>query len=121
MEEPTLHRRRHAVWVKEWSVCGPDGDGLRYTPDDVTGHWVCAYLDDIIGVASPAKASSAFTSLKDLLKSLGQPINPDKVSAPSTKMTCLGISINAKIGVLTIPQEKINQVKQLCRCWVSKT
>ena len=37
--------------------------------------WVMAYLDDIIGIASPDTANGAFLTLKKLLTNLGLPIN----------------------------------------------
>ena len=39
------------------------------------GIWTCAYLDDIVGVARPQNAYSAFLSLRHLITSLGLPIN----------------------------------------------
>ena len=39
------------------------------------GIWTCAYLDDVVDVARPANAYSAFLSLKHLITSLGLPIN----------------------------------------------
>ena len=83
-------------------------------------HWTCAYLDDIIGVSEPSKANNAFTSLSNLIRTLGLPVNPDKVVAPTHQMTCLGINIDAKTATLTIPMEKIKQVKRLCDQWASK-
>ena len=83
-------------------------------------HWTCAYLDDIIGVSTPAKAKNAFTSLSNLIQTLGLPVNPDKVVAPTHQMTCLGINIDARTATLTIPTEKIEQVKRLCNQWASK-
>ena len=85
-----------------------------------SGVWTCAYLDDVIGVASPSKANSAFMSLKNLITTLGLPINEDKVSEPVQELTCLGIHINSKTGELTIPHQKIQEIKQLCKDWASR-
>ena len=83
-----------------------------------TGHWTCAYLDDIVGVAPP---NTAFISLKNLITSLGLPINMDKVVTPTQELTCLGICINVRTMTLTIPAEKMLQVKQLCDVWATRT
>ena len=83
-------------------------------------HWTCAYLDDVIGVATPASASNAFTSLNNLIRTLGLPINQEKVVAPAQEMTCLGININAQSGTLTIPPDKVHNIKRLCNQWASK-
>ena len=86
-----------------------------------TNYWTCAYLDDIIGVSHPNAANSAFLSLKNLITSLGLPINPDKVSPPTHELTCLGIHINARTKTLTIPEAKMSEVKQLCDLWSTRT
>ena len=70
-------------------------------------HWIMAYLDDVIGAASPARANDAFVTLINLLQHLGLPINSKKVEAPSSQITCLGIIVNAKSGTLSIPAEKL--------------
>ena len=54
------------------------------------------YLDDFYGADLPARASTAFTSLKQLLQELGLQTSPDKDSPPSTKMVCLGIDVDSE-------------------------
>ena len=85
------------------------------------GVWTCAYLDDVVGVACPENAYSAFLSLKHLITSLGLPINEDKVSTPVSKLTCLGITIDANSGIISIPDGKIKEIKELCALWSYKT
>ena len=82
--------------------------------------WVMAYLDDIIGIASPVTANGAFLTLKNLLENLGLPINHKKVTSPSSQITCLGININAATRVLSIPDEKLEKIRCLCVNWASK-
>ena len=65
----------------------------------------------------PQKASSDFLSLKNLLSYLGLPINSKKLDSPAESITCLGIQVNAWIGTLTIPLQKLNDIKQLCKKW----
>ena len=84
------------------------------------GHWTCTYLDDVMGVSNPSTADNAFTSLKNLIQTLGLPINSDKVVAPTHEMTCLGINIGARTRTLTIPESKVQQVQRLCNQWASK-
>ena len=80
--------------------------------------WIMAYLDDLVGVADPDKAQAEFLTLSNLLQALGLPINSKKVEAPSHKITCLGIEIDAKVGTLTIPDKKI---KIMCHNWMFKS
>ena len=75
------------------------------------------YLDDFLGVSPPEKASSDFLSLKKLLSYLGLPINFKKLESPAESITCLGIQVNA---TLTIPLQKLNDIKQICKKWTYK-
>ena len=54
------------------------------------------YLDDFYGANLPAWASTAFTSLKQLLQELSLQTSADKDSPPSTKMVCLGIDVDSE-------------------------
>ena len=49
------------------------------------------------------------------------PINFKKVEGPATEITCVDININAKTGVLTIPQENIQKIRYLIQNWLCKT
>ena len=80
-------------------------------------YWVMSYLDDII----PVKAHKAYYSMLNLLEQLGLPVNRDKISAPVSKLVCLGIQVDANTGVLSIPQEKLCKIKNLCDQWQNKT
>ena len=84
------------------------------------GHWMCSYLDDVIGVAPSRSANNAFLALTNLILSLGLPINQEKVSPRVTHLTCLGIDIDIKTGMLHIPSEKITNIKSVCEHWMSK-
>ena len=83
--------------------------------------WIMAFLDDLVGVAEPDKAQAAFLTLSNRLQALGLPINSKKVEAPSHKITCLGIEIDAKTGTLTIPDEKNQKIKTMCHNWMFKS
>ena len=39
---------------------------------------------------------------------------------PSSVITCLGIQINAKEGILSVPDKKLNEIKNLTSQWLSK-
>ena len=83
--------------------------------------WVINYLDDYIGVASPKNASGAFQTLMNLLQRVGLLINQKKIEEPGEQVTCLGIEINARTGVLKIPQNKMAEVKEMCYKWSTRT
>ena len=69
----------------------------------------------------PVKAHKAYYSMLNLLEQLGLPVNRDNISAPVSKLVCLGIQVDARTGVLSIPQEKLGKIKNLCDQWQNKT
>ena len=81
------------------------------------GFWSCAYLDDAVCIEMPDKATSAFLTLKNLILKLGLPINESKIIEPTSCMNCLGIMVNARTGELTIPEDKLQEVVELCNIW----
>ena len=83
--------------------------------------WVMSYLDDFLGVGQLHKARSEFLSLRNFLETLGLPLNVKKIEEPAEEITCLGININAHTGLLSIPKEKLLEVKQLCCDWAKRT
>ena len=78
------------------------------------------YLDDYIGISQPQQAEGHFHSLLNLLDQVGLPVNSNKVEPPSSVITCLGIKIDAKEGVLSIPHKKLNEIKDLTCYWLKK-
>ena len=76
--------------------------GCQFSTDAITylmasqRHWVMSYLDDVIGASFPDRADDAFLMLVQLLQNLGLPLNKSKVVAPVSKLTCLGIDVDAK-------------------------
>ena len=82
--------------------------------------WIINYLDDYVGVASPEVANSQFLSVKDILAELSLPINSIKLEPPSYSVTCIGIKINAKDSIISVSDEKLRNLKDLCNYWSSK-
>lgn len=68
------------------------------------------YLDDFYGADFPARASTTFTSLKQLLQELGLQISPDKDSPPSTKLVCLGIDADSEEMSLSVPPFRVQEL-----------
>ena len=102
------------------SFCQLCTDAVTYLMS-TQNYWVMSYLDDIIGVDVPVKAHKAYYSMLNLLEQLGLPVNRDKISAPVSKLVCLGIRVDAKTGLLSITQEKLCKIKNLCDQWQNKT
>ena len=102
------------------SFCQLCTDAVTYLMN-IQNYWIKSYLDDVIGVDAPVKAHKAYYSMLNLLEQLGLPVNSDKISAPVSKLVRLGIQVDTKTGVLSIPQEKLSKIKSLCGQWQNKT
>ena len=79
------------------------------------------YIDDYIVVTSRSEAVDQFTTLCDLLHELGLPINGDKLTPPSTRITCLGIDINIDNNTMSIAQDKVDEIYNECLAVSNKT
>ena len=75
------------------------------------------YLNDFYGADLPARASTTFTSLKQLLQELGLQTSPDKDSPPSTKLVCLGINVDSEEMSLSIPPFRVQELLQELSLW----
>ena len=59
--------------------------------------------------------------LQRLLSELGLDISMEKLYSPQNQVPCLGILVNVINGMISIPPEKLEQVKQICSAWASTT
>jgi len=100
------------------ACCQRVTDAVRYICNR-QGFWLFNYIDDLIGVELPHKAHKAFNFLNDLLKNLGLPISNGKLVSPSPVVTCIGISIDAPAGTLSIDQVKLADIHATCINWLS--
>lgn len=76
---------------------------------------VCAiYLDDLITISPDIDAvRKDFAVMRQLLHELGLPESTQKIQEPASCVTWLGVCIDAKSMTLSLPIEKLNDVK-LC-------
>lgn len=81
---------------------------------------VCNYLDDLAGAESIHKASTAYLSLQNLLRSLNLIENIDKATPPAVEMEFLGILLNSENFTMTIPPRKLQSIRQQLRDWIHK-
>ena len=77
------------------------------------------YTDDFGGAASPEEAEDTFQKLKILLFELGLEVSPDKEFPPSS-MIFLGILYDTAAMTISIPADKLKEIKSLIRTWLSK-
>ena len=79
------------------------------------------YIDDYIVVTSRSKAEKQFTLLCDLLHELGLPLNKDKLTPPTKRITCLGIDIDVDNNTMSIAQDKVKDIHTECLAVSKKT
>ena len=72
------------------------------------------YIDDYIAVVPRSKAEGVFKRMCALLTELGLPINQDKLTAPTKRLTCLGIDIDIENNTLSISEEKLKAIYAEC-------
>lgn len=80
------------------------------------------YLDDFF-LCGPATSEVCGTNLQllvEICNLLGIPLAMEKLEGPTTLITLLGISIDSKVGTLSLPAKKLEQLRQLTREWLSK-
>ena len=101
------------------ACCQRVTDAIRYICNS-GGYWVCNYVDDFMGVELPSKAHEAYQFLLKLLSELGLPISMSKLVSPQSKVTCLGIEVDAIYGTISINPEKLASIHVECLNWSSK-
>lgn len=70
------------------------------------------YIDDLILVSpTKEKAMQDLEIAQRLLRQLGLPEAPDKVQAPSTNVTWLGVQIDSVSMTISVPHQKLEEIK----------
>ena len=90
------------------------GDGKKFN--------CCNYVDDLGGVEkAKARAMEAFEALGCLLVELGLEESKDKAEAPTQRITYLGVQFDTVAMTMSVPPEKITEIKSEIRKWSRKT
>ena len=72
------------------------------------------YIDDYIAVLPSTEADHIFQRLCALLDELGLPINYDKLTPPTKKLSCLGIDIDIDNNTMSIAEDKLKEIYAEC-------
>ena len=84
------------------------------------GHKVLAYVDDFCGIAATYdEALGAYEVFHKLCTHLGLSLAPEKSQPPNTQIEWLGFYFNTDDMILTIPDEKLREVHELCDVWMT--
>ena len=81
--------------------------------DHYFGHYCINYIDDHVLFGNEASCNSAFERLQELLQELGLEISVHKNVTPDTKVTCLGVLVDTVEGTVSVPPEKLAEIKVL--------
>ena len=97
-------------------------DAVRYVMKE---HFHCPnlynYIDDLIYIALPGHIDEAYSALTSLLTELGLDISISKLIPPTTVAICLGIEIDTVNQTLRIPDEKLQDIRQMVHNYSKKT
>ena len=90
--------------------------------EDDAPYQVCNYSDDMGGVeATLQRATRAFEKLGWLLDDLGLVESTKKAEAPTTRITFLGVEFDSVVMTMSVPPEKMTEVKSVIRLWLRRT
>ena len=85
------------------------------------GYDVINYIDDVIGFGTVTTATPSYNALFQLLQELVFGISTKKLVKPCTKAICLGVEIDTENFTVSVPEEKLRNIKKICEYWQNKT
>ena len=95
---------------------------LGFETDEEIPYQVCNYSDDLGGVeSSHCRATAAYNKLNWLLSDLGLQESVKKAEAPSTRITYLGVQFDSVSMTMSVPPEKITEIKAEIGLWLRKS
>jgi hypothetical protein len=95
-------------------------DGLAWALFQNGVHYSLHYLDDFFfcePASSPLACSEALSRAIPVCERLGLPVAPEKVEGPTTSIRFLGINIDSMAMTLSLPQDKLLNLKERLDQW----
>ena len=96
-------------------------DAIRFIMKQHGHNALFNYIYDLIYVALPSKIHESYEFLLSLLQELGLEISESKLLQPSTQVICLGILVDTVNRTISIPPDKLQDIKNICKSWVSRS
>ena len=96
-------------------------DAIRYIMKKFGYPNLLNYIDDLIYIGLPSDIQASYQCLLHLLQQLGLEISHKKLVAPSMSAICLGILVDSVNGTISIPDEKLKKIVDLCKQWGTKS
>ena len=95
---------------------------LGLEEDDYRPYNVCNYSDDLGGVEKTMdRAMASYQKLSWLLADLGLDESVKKAEPPTTCITYLGVQFDSVMMTMSVPPEKVTEIKAEIGLWVRKT
>ena len=96
--------------------------GFGKEAGDSRPYQVCNYVDDLGGVEKNLdRATAAYNKLNWLLSDLGLKESLKKAEPPTTCITYLGVEFDSIKMTMSVPPDKITEIKAEIGMWVRKT
>ena len=81
--------------------------------------YILHYLDDFI-LAHTHNLKTHMNTMESVFKWLGVPLATDKAEGPTTKITYLGIDINSSNFTISLPSDKLSDLKSILTSWSTR-
>ena len=75
------------------------------------------YIDDLIYIGLPSKIHHSYQFLLSLLQDQGLQVSQSKLVSPHTEVTCLIIVVNTIKSTISIPADKIEEIRNIYTHW----
>ena len=95
-------------------------DSIRYIMTR-ENHYILNYIDDYLIFGTKQQCTAAFHRLHELLDELGFTISHHKTVAPCNKVICLGILIDSENFTMSVPPEKLDEIRSVVCKWENKS
>ena len=97
-------------------ACQKSTNFIRHVMQNID-YVIYNYIDDFMSIDFYQRACSSYSTLGNLLRDLGVNEAEDKAVPPSQILEFLGIIYNFITMMISIPQEKLQEIKQELRSW----
>ena len=84
------------------------------------GFDLVAYLDDMVTAERWDQAGTSFSTLREIIASMGAVEAESKAVGPCTKINFLGICFDTEILTMEMPQERVSECMGLLTEWLDK-
>ncbi|XP_016535343.1 proline-rich protein 36-like [Poecilia formosa] len=83
--------------------------------------FVLHLLDDFLLIDPPSHSSRSLSELKALFNRVGVPLSEEKTVGPSKRLEFLGITLDSKEMVASLPADKLSRIREISQAHLSST